>query len=78
MWIQGLYIYHAFGVVISNAFGGKRAKKQKYTEKPFDLGYHEKTEEEKQREEDREKNKLIASLNAMKINWDAKHRSKKG
>lgn len=77
MWMQGMYIYDAVAVAISNAFGGKSAKKQKYFAKPIDLGLHEKTEQEKKRDEERELNKWITNLNAMKINWDAKHARQK-
>lgn len=75
--MQGMYIYDAVAVAIANAFGGKGSKKQKYIQQPLDLGLHEKTEQEKKRDEERELNKWITNLNAMKINWDAKHARQK-
>lgn len=35
MWLQGLYIHDAVGVVVANALRKKGAKAQKYTESPY-------------------------------------------
>lgn len=43
-WLQGLYIYNAFGVIMQNAFGKGRA--ESYPEHPYDLHPKEKTAEE--------------------------------
>lgn len=72
LWMQGLYIYDALAVVLGNAFGKKGGKKLKYLEKPIDIT--EKTEEEKEREEIRKQNQIIANLNNLKINWDTKQK----
>ncbi len=32
-WLQGLYVYNAFSVVLANSFGGGR--KSKYIDKPI-------------------------------------------
>ena len=65
LWISGLYNTSAFGSVIASAFG----KRKDYAEKPFDI--FPKTQIEKREEERHERNKLIATLNAWKIAWDA-------
>lgn len=36
-WIQGLYVYDAFSVVLSNVFSKRGSKKQKYFEQPIDI-----------------------------------------
>ena len=43
LWLQGLYIYKALSVVISNAFGGGKGVRQKYFEEPIDLHPEETT-----------------------------------
>lgn len=35
LWLQGLYIHDAVGVVVANALSKKGAKVQKYTESPY-------------------------------------------
>lgn len=60
-WIQGAYISDALAVNLSNAFS--KGKKNKYPEKPYDL--FEKTEEEKAKEAEIAKQKVIADLKAM-------------
>ncbi len=72
LWLQGLYFHDALGVVIGNAFGGKRAKKLKYLEKPIDI--FAKTDDEIRQEEIKKQNQIIANLNAMKVNWDARQK----
>ena len=43
-WLQGLYIYNAFAVVMQNAFG--KGKMESYPNEPYDLHPREKTAEE--------------------------------
>jgi hypothetical protein len=75
LWLQGLYIYDAVSVAISNAFGKKGSKKQDYFKEPISV--FEKTEEEKELEAERARNKLIAQLNGWKARWDRKQQNKK-
>ena len=74
LWLQGLYIYDAFGAVLSNVFGKKGSKKAKYLEEP--LSITEKTEEEKADEEKKARQKLIAQLNGWKSRWDRVQKKK--
>lgn len=71
LWLQGLYIYNAFGTVLANAFPKKGAAKQKYIEKPIEL--FGKTEEEQEAEAIKERNRIVNMLNRMKIAFDQKH-----
>jgi hypothetical protein len=74
LWLQGLYIYDAFAVVLSNAFGKKGSKKQEYFKEPINiLG---KTEEDEEREAEEARQKLIAQLNGWKARWDKTHGKK--
>lgn len=72
LWLQGLYFYDALSVALSNAFGKKGSKRQKYYEKPIDI--LPKTKEEKVEEAEEAKAKVIAQLNAWKAAWDKKHK----
>ena len=60
-WISGLYVYNAFGAVLTTAFSKHQAK---YVERPFDI--FPKTKEEKKIEERNEKKKLVAFLDSFK------------
>ena len=62
-WIQGLYVYDALAVCLSNAFSKRGAKKQNYTEHPFDL--FPLTEVEKKRREQEEYKKMDVVLKKM-------------
>ena len=62
-WLQGMYNYDAFAVVLANAFRSKGAKRQKYMEKPIDI--FPLTEAEKQRREREEYAKMQAAMEAM-------------
>lgn len=62
-WLQGMYNYDAFTVVLSNAFRSKGAKRQKYMEKPMDI--FPLTAAEKQRREREEYAKMEAAMKAM-------------
>lgn len=75
LWLQGMYVYEAFGVTLGNAFGGNA----KYTDKPYDVV--EKTEREKEIEIEEAKKRVVANLNEIKRRWDmensnAKHDSR--
>lgn len=62
-WLQGLYIYDAFVVCLSNAFSKRGAKKQQYLEKPLDI--FPLTEKEKKRRERQETEKMQKVMEAM-------------
>lgn len=72
LYRQGLYVRDALLCTVGNMFGGKSAKKIEYPKKPYGVGAKELTEEEikKQRE------LLIANLNALKINHDLQKKNK--
>ena len=62
-WLQGLYVYDAFSVCITNAFGKRGSKQQKYIERPIDI--FPLSEAEKKRREQEEYAKMQAALEAM-------------
>ncbi len=70
LWLQGVYIYNAFGTVVSNAFGKKGRTKAKYLDKPIRVTPL--TEEEKRIEAERAKRSVINTLNNFKKMWDRK------
>ena len=70
LWLQGLYNMDAFSVVVSNAFGGKGMKKQKYMDKPLELKPQVAVSPEEEKEN--AKQKVIDQLNAWKQAWDAR------
>lgn len=72
MWLQGLYNYNAFSVVISNAIRRKGQKCSSYMEKPLQIVPL--SEEEKAKEAETERQKLISYLNKLQKKWD-KHSS---
>lgn len=74
LWLQGLYVYDAFTVVMANAFRKKGAKAAKYPEKPYDI--FPKTKEEKEEEQKREQEKIRRSLENMRLAWIEKHKGK--
>ena len=71
-WLTGLYVYDAFAVALSNAFGKRGAKKQQYIERPVDI--FPLTKEERKAREQEEFKKMDAALQAMR---DAQQREKK-
>lgn len=75
LWLQGLYIYNAFGTVLANAFAKKGAKKQKYLEKPIRITPL--TETEKRLKAEEERRKVIAHFTALQKAWDKKHKKGK-
>jgi hypothetical protein len=62
-WIQGLYVFDAFAVCLSNAFSKRGAKKQTYIEKPIDI--FPISEQEKKRREAQENAKMQQAMEAM-------------
>lgn len=71
LWIQGMYIFEAFSVVMHNAFRKKGTTPAKYPEKPYRITPM--TEEEKKEKAEKERQKAIASLTAWKAAWDKKN-----
>lgn len=61
MWLQGLYIFHAVSIALSNAFG--KGKKQEYMDKPLDI--FPPTEEELEERREEEAQQLEKTLNAF-------------
>ena len=71
LWMQGMYIYEAFGTVLYNAFRKKGSKAATYAKEPYRL--RPLTKVEKAAEAEKERQKAIASLNAWKDAWDRNH-----
>jgi hypothetical protein len=67
-WLQGLYIYDAFGSVLANAFSKKGTNAVKYPEKPYDFGQKEETPQKKI---EAERKRAFAYLNGF-----AKHKKR--
>lgn len=63
MWMQGLYIYNAFAVVVGNALAKKGRKPLKYLDEPIQV--IPLTEEEKAAKVEEERQKTIAFFNRM-------------
>ena len=62
-WLQGLYIYDAFAVVLANAFAKRGSKPQNYSSKPIDI--FPLTEAQKKQREQEENAKMQEALEAM-------------
>ena len=62
-WLQGLYVYDAFAVCMSNAFSKRGSKRQNYFEKPIDI--FPLTEREKKEREQAEFAKMQAAMENM-------------
>ena len=62
-WLQGMYVFDAFAVVIANAFSKRGAKKHTYLEKPIDI--FPLTEAEKKQREKEEYDKMQKAMEAM-------------
>ena len=71
LWLQGLYIYDAFAVVLSNAFS---KRKKKYIEHPLDL--FPPTEEEQKAKAERIRMELYKKLNAFKAAFEKQQGAK--
>lgn len=70
-WLQGIYIYDAFAVVMKNAFSKSGARKETYFEKPLDI--MPLSEDEKKRRGQEERAKMQKAMEAIA----SKQRSKK-
>lgn len=68
MWLQGLYIYQAFAVALSNAFRKKGAPAQKYMTEP--LRVIPLTEAEKAEQAEQERKRVIEYFNNLQKKWD--------
>jgi predicted metal-dependent peptidase len=73
LWLQGLYIYNAFGVVLANAFSKKGRTKEKYMEKPIELFPKQKQEGATQAEKDKITNDVVSTLNRIQAAFRNKH-----
>ena len=73
-WLQGLYVYDALAVALSNAFAKRGAKAQTYIERPIDI--FPPSEEEKKRREAEEYRKMEAAMKAMIAKQQAEKQSK--
>ena len=62
-WLQGLYIYDAIAICVSNAMGKKGSKKQNYLERPIDI--FPLTEQEKKIREAEEQAKMQKAMEEM-------------
>lgn len=68
MWLQGLYIHNAVGVVVGNALAKKGQQPLKYLEEPIRV--IPLTEEEKRAKAEAEREKTIAYFNRMAKRWE--------
>lgn len=67
-WLQGLYIYKAFSVVLDNAFAKRGTPPQEYLKHPLDIKEPSRAEEIIQAGKNRAK--MVASLNALQASWE--------
>ena len=74
-WLQGMYVYYAFAVCLSNAFSKQSSKKQTYAEKPFDI--FPLTEAEKKRREKEANAKMQKAMEEM-IRRQRRNKKQKG
>ena len=69
MWLQGVYIFNAVSVAISNMHLGKGKPPNKYMDKPLEI--FPPTAEEQERRAQAKRQEIVARLNAIKANFDA-------
>ena len=62
-WLQGLYVFDAFAVVMANVFAKRGSKRQEYLERPIDI--YPLTDREKKRRQAEENAKMQAAMEAM-------------
>ena len=70
-WLQGMYIYEAFSVVMANAFKKNGASAAKYAEKPYRI--FKLTPEEKEEEMRREQERSRAYFESLRQSWKQNH-----
>lgn len=75
LWLQGLYIYNAFSVVLANAFSKKGATKHKYLDKPIELFPKAVSDDEKAILETR--SKVVNVLNSFAARFTTREAAKK-
>jgi hypothetical protein len=73
-WLQGLYMFDAFAVVMANVFAKRGSKRQEYLERPIDI--YPLTEREKKRRQAEENAKMQAAMEAMARNQRREKKSK--
>ena len=66
LWLQGLYNLDALSVALNNSFSKRKAK---YIEQPFQI--FPKTEDEKKRDIEETRKKLVERLDAWKKAFDS-------
>ena len=71
LWLQGLYNLDALSVALNNSFSKRKAK---YIEQPFQI--FPKTEDEKKREIEETRKKLVERLDAWKKAFDKQNGQK--
>ncbi len=76
LWMQGLYAYEAFGVVISNVFAKKGAKPNEYLKEPHRLTPA--TEKEKEKEKEKMVEDFRTQLERLGRKFEAKHKREQG
>lgn len=69
-WLQGVYIYDAISTALHNALRDpKKGRAREYAKKPYDFRHKEKTEQEKAREVEVERQKAATWMeNFVRIN----------
>lgn len=72
LWMQGLYIHNAVGVVIQNAFKKKGETPAKYLDKPIRITPL--TEKEKAAEAEAARQKIIRDFTAWGNAWNKKQK----
>lgn len=74
MWMQGHYFRMAIASTVGNMFSDKKADKIEYPDKPFTSKHSSSTEEMSEEEKMRETEKLFATLEIMKRNFELDHK----
>ena len=75
-WLQGLYVFDAFAVVMANVFDKRGSKRQEYLERPIDI--YPLTEREKKRRQAEENAKMQKAMEAMARKQRAEKKKKQG
>ena len=74
-WLQGLYVYDAISTALHNALRDKKTHTRDYAKQPYDLFKKEKTEAEKAKEVEIEKQKAAAWMeNFVRLNSKSQSR----
>ena len=73
-WLQGLYMFDAFGVALANAFSKRGYKPQNYLERPIDI--FPLTEKEKKLREQAEYDKMQKAMEAMQREQQQRKKTK--